>query len=163
MRVQGTAESELKEIKARLGELSNLSIWISLIERARLGEFSWPFAESLRTIADALLSDTGLTADTSPIVHVIADGEEGISASARHQFLVIAFPCPLKHYVLLHSLFGHELGHSALHMASATNILQRDVMPAIQASGPPTDVSAVTSWLHDSTAPEEVMRELREY
>jgi hypothetical protein len=167
--VQGTAESELPEIKARLGELSNLSIWISLIERARLGEFSWPFAESLRAIADVLLSEPGLTADTSPIVHVIAEGEgyyiysEGISASARHQFLVIAFPRPLKHYVLLHSIFGHELGHSALHMASPTNILQSEVMPAIQASGPLAGVGAVTLWLHGAAAPEEVMRELREY
>jgi hypothetical protein len=120
-------------------------------------------------IADALLSDTGLTGDSSPIVHVIADGEgyyiypEGMSVSAGHKFSVIAFPRPLKHHVLLHSLFGHELGHSALHVPSSSNILQRRVMPAIQASGPLSSTNAITSWLHDSNAPPEVVRELRVY
>jgi hypothetical protein len=168
--VQRTSETDFLQIEALLGELSRLSIWISLIERARLGEFSWPFAEALREIADTLLSDTGLTGvKTSPIVHIIADGEgyyiypERTSASAGHKFSIIAFPRPLKHHVLLHSLFGHELGHSALHIVSSPNILQREVMRAIQNSGPLHNTGDVTSWLHESTAPPAVVTEVHEY
>lgn len=74
--ITGTTEADISGIEARLGELSYLSVWISLIERSRLGEFSWPFAESLRAMAEALLVEPGLFGPLpSPIVHIIADGE----------------------------------------------------------------------------------------
>src|SRR6266542_701181 len=40
--IKNTNQTDLVGIKARLDELSYLSVWISLIERSRLGEFSWP-------------------------------------------------------------------------------------------------------------------------
>src|ERR1700730_2278688 len=74
--ITSTNTTDYAEIEARLDELTSLSVWISLIERSRLGEFSWPFAEALRRMAEELLADTGLSgAKTPPIVHIVADGE----------------------------------------------------------------------------------------
>src|SRR5262249_49411621 len=53
--------SDRQTIRDRLDELSALSVWISLIERSRLGEFSWPFADELQTIATALLPQKNLS------------------------------------------------------------------------------------------------------
>ena len=65
------------EIWAQLNELASLSGWISLIERSRLGEFSWPFAELIRDIAKPLLTETifGGRKTIEPIIHVVAEGE----------------------------------------------------------------------------------------
>jgi hypothetical protein len=168
--IAGTDKADLSGIEARLDELSYLSIWISLIERSRLGEFSWPFAEALRKMAEVLLAETGLSgAKIPPIVHIVSDGEgylihyETTSPSGKHKFAFIAFPRPLKHHVLLHSLFGHELGHTALHTVGAGTILQNDVMRALQSSGPLASIGAMTSWLHDSAAPTAIKRELNQY
>jgi hypothetical protein len=168
-----TGTTDFAGIEARLEELTDLSVWISLIERSRLGEFSWPFAEALRTMAEALLVEPGLSGlELSPIVHVIADGEgyfihyERTSASGTHKFAFINFPRPLKHHVLLHCLFGHELGHTALHtagMGSSGQILQTQVMTVFQSFGPLASVSTLNSWLHDASAPAEIKSELNHY
>ncbi|WP_439401840.1 hypothetical protein ACNJYA_00650 [Bradyrhizobium sp. DASA03068] len=168
--IKTTRESDLYKIQARLDELSGLSVWISLIERSRLGEFSWPFAEALRKMAETLLADTNLLgSSTPPIVHIVSDGEgylihyEGTSPSSKNKFAFIAFPKPLKHHVLLHSLFGHELGHTALHTVGAGTILQKKVMSALQSHGPLSNAAAMTAWLHDNNAPQEIKIELRQY
>jgi hypothetical protein len=49
------AESDHQSIAAHLGDLGYIATLISLIERSRLGEFSWPFADELRDLAKALL------------------------------------------------------------------------------------------------------------
>ena len=168
--ITGTSTTDTASIAARLDELADLSVWISFIERSRLGEFSWPFAEALRKMANALLSDRGLSGKPiSPIVHIIADGEgyfihpERTSASGNHKFAIIAFPRPLKHHVLLHSIFGHELGHSALHSVGAGTDLQNKVMTALQSAGPLHNENSITSWLRDNTAPPQVRDILDQY
>ena len=169
--VGNTSKTDLAGIKTRFDELTNLSVWISLIERSRLGEFSWPFADALfRKTAEILLSETALSGDVIlPIVHIVADGEgyfihyETTSASSKRKFAFIAFPRPLKHHVLLHSLFGHELGHTALHSVGAGSILQQDVITALQSSGPLADATAMDGWIHHSAAPAEIKRELNTY
>ena len=67
-----------------------------------------------------LLSEVLLSGGTiEPIIHVIAEGEgyqivyEDISSSVKSRFAIVAFPRSLKHHVLLHTIFGHELGHTA--------------------------------------------------
>jgi hypothetical protein len=168
--ITATSKIDYLAIQARLDELTSLSVWISLIERSRLGEFSWPFAEALRKMAEELLADTGLSGvKMEPIVHVVADGEgyfihyETTSPSGKHKFAFIAFPRPLKHHVLLHSLFGHELGHTALHTVTAGNILQNEVLTALQADGPLQNPSEVTAWLSSAAAPIQVKDELNRY
>lgn len=166
----GTAATDVTGIEARLDELTDLSVWISLIERSRLGEFSWPFAESLRKMAESLLAETGLSGATiPPIVQIIADGEgyfihyEKTSPSGLHKFAFINFPRPLKHHVLLHSLFGHELGHTALHTVNAGSILQNDVMAVLQSSGPLSSDTAMDGWIQASVAPPQIKRELNHF
>ena len=46
-------------------------------------------------------------------------------ASGKRRFVVVAFPRPLKHHVLLHSLFGHELGHTALYTPTAGTAIKQ--------------------------------------
>jgi hypothetical protein len=94
--ISTTSPTDLTGIEARLDELIDLSVWISLIERSRLGEFSWPFAEALRDMAKQLLAERALSGGTlQPIVHVIADGEgyfihyEKTSASGKQKFAFI--------------------------------------------------------------------------
>jgi hypothetical protein len=159
-------------IRDRLDELSSLATWISLIERSHLGEFSWPFAEELRDIARALLTEKNLKgAPVSPIIHIIAEGEgyqifyerQVPTPSSEHRFAVIMFPRPLKHHVLLHAIFGHELGHTALHTTGAGGaggILQSDVMSALTSFGPMADATTATSWLNDAAAPAALKRDL---
>jgi hypothetical protein len=171
--VEATDDTDFAGIEERLKELTALSVWISLIERSRLGEFSWPFAEALRAMAEALLVEPGLPGGlVTPIVHVIADGEgyfihyEPTSVSGDHKFAFINFPRPLKHHVLLHSLFGHELGHTALHTAgdgSAGKVLQATVLPALRSAGPLRQVGALNLWICDSAAPLEVKAQLTKF
>jgi hypothetical protein len=168
--IDATVESDLTEIQTRLDELTTLSVWISLIERSRLGEFSWPFAEALRKMAEILLADAGLSgAITPPIVHIVADGEgyfihyERTSLSSKRRFAFIAFPRPLKHHVLLHSIFGHELGHSALHTVGAGSNLQKDVLPALQSTGPLASASSMDNWIQSAAAPTEIKKELNDF
>jgi hypothetical protein len=164
-----------RTIRDRLDELSSLATWISLIERSHLGEFSWPFAEELRDMARVLLTEKNLKgASVSPIIHIIAEGEgyqifyerQVPTPSSEHRFAVIMFPRPLKHHVLLHAIFGHELGHTALHTTGsggAGNILQSDVMTALTASGPMASAKNATSWLNETAAPAELKRDLGAY
>ena len=168
--ITGTSTTDTASIAARLDELADLSVWISFIECSRLGEFSWPFAEALRKMANALLSDRGLSGKPiSPIVHIIADGEgyfihpERTSASGNHKFAIIAFPRPLKHHVLLHSIFGHELGIAPCIQLGPGIELQNKVMTALQSAGPLHNENSITSWLRDNTGPPQVRDILDQY
>jgi hypothetical protein len=165
------SQSDHPTIRARLDELSLLALWISLIERSRLGEFSWPFAEELRKMAKLLLAETNMFGDqVEPIIHVIAAGEgyqivyeELASPSSEYRFAVVEFPRPLKHHVLLHILFGHELGHTALHTNGAGRILQNNVMAQLSSRGPLSSSAAASAWLNDPNAPSELRQELQSY
>ncbi len=167
--------NQLQTIRDRLDELSSLATWIWLIERSHLGEFSWPFAEELRDMAKALLAEKNLKGTAvNPIIHIIAEGEgyqivyerQVPTPSGEHRFAIIAFPRPLKHHVLLHTIFGHELGHTALHTTGsggAGGILQSRVMTALTASGPMASSTKMTSWLNHASAPTEIRSELTRY
>ena len=155
------------EVWVRLYELSRLAEWISLIERSRLGEFSWPFAEQIREIAKPLLVEKSLSGvDIEPIIHVIAEGDgyqivyESISPSVKCRFAIVAFPRPLKHHVLLHTIFGHELGHTAQSTTAAGALLRLNVRDALSASGALSSVSKLTSWIHHANAPPGVKNDL---
>lgn len=165
--IPNIARDDFSTIEDRLDELSSLSVWISLIERSRLGEFSWPFAFALRETAEKLLTEDTLSgAPSPPIVHIVADGEgylidyEAESASGNQRFAFIAFPRPLRHHVLLHTLFGHELGHTALHALRIGPSLQSKVIAPLEKDGQLASSVDVTTWLNDPSAPVEVKNEL---
>ena len=107
-------------IANRMRSLGALGSRISLIERSHLGEFSWPFSEGIRQIAEGLFLEEQLDGNRfPPIVHVIAEGmdyqivDDVLPSIGNRRIVIVAFPRQLKHHVLLHSIFGHELGHTA--------------------------------------------------
>jgi hypothetical protein len=161
--------TDADDIAGYLAQLANLTTFVSLIERSKLGEFSWPFAEELRRIAKLLLAEKDLKGDTvDPIIDVISEGQgyrivyepQVAGANSKRRFLVIAFPRSLKHQVLLHALFGHEVGHTALHTAIAGSYLQGEVLSALIATSPLKDVAAMNTWVASADADQSVKDEL---
>ncbi len=164
-------ESDHTSIARLLGELAYVSNLISLIERSRLGEFSWPFADELRDLAKTLLEEEDLFGQkTHPIIHVVADGrgyriwtEDVIQAAiSSRRFAIVLFPRPHKDHVLLHAIFGHELGHAALGSTEVGAMLGSQVYPALTA-GLMSSEETATAWLNRDDAPDEVKADLAEY
>lgn len=167
--ISSIAATDAVKIYTYLSQLSYVAIFVSLIERSRLGEFSWPFADELRRIAKALLAEKDLKGDLlNPIIHVVSEGQgyriyyeaQVPVASSQRRFLVVAFPRSLKHHVLLHALFGHEVGHTALYTTVAGGILQGEVISALIASGPLKDLASMNAWLNSAAAHQDVKNEL---
>jgi hypothetical protein len=154
-----------------MNQLGLLAGWISLIERSHLGEFSWPFADEIRRIAVTLLSERHLKGhDLKPIIHVVSEGrgyrivnERLPAATSRRRLMVVAFPRPLKHHVLLHTIFGHEVGHTALYTVGPGGTLKSEVVRALISSGPLRDLASMNAWLYENSAPQEVKAELTRY
>jgi hypothetical protein len=170
--LSSTRPSDLQTIRTRLNELQELSAWILLIERSHLGEFSWPFSDELKRIAIQLLSETDLKGDrTQPLIHVVAEGEgyqivyesQMATASSRRPFVVVAFQRSLKHHALFHSIFGHELGHTALQTSSAGAVLNSEVIGAFVASGPLFDEASMNAWLTSTQGTKLLANSLARY
>jgi hypothetical protein len=165
----GLANADAQTIAAYLKQLTQLASWISLIERSHLGEFSWPFADELREIAIALFTEKNLAGDPlQPIIHVVAEGQgykivnEGQvpAQTGRQRFAVVAFPRSLKHHVLLHTIFGHELCHTALFTTVAGAALTAKVVAPLTHDGPMSNEEALNAWLYSGQAPLEVQNGL---
>ena len=159
-------EMDQGTVAAHMQTLSALSSRISLIERAHLGEFSWPFAETLRAIAGGLFTETSFDDESedsviTPIVHVVAEGadyqivNDPVTPAGERQIIIVAFPRQLKHCVLLHAIFGHELGHTAMDATRTGGILRAKVLPAL-ATGSLADCEGARAWLRDKDAPERI-------
>jgi hypothetical protein len=155
--------TETRKIGDQLAQLDSLSRQVSFIDRAKLGEFSWPFADELRRIARSLFAELDLKNEPlKPIAHVIADGlgyqiwqEARVPTPfSNKRIMVVMFPLSLKHHVLLHALFGHELGHTAEYCSNTLTVLKNDVFPPLLARGPLKDCRSLNAWLHDPNAPQ---------
>lgn len=154
----------ITEIAKRLSNL--VSHPISLIERSHLGEFSWPFAHELREIAVPLCTEAGPTGGLKPIIHILADG--GLMAyriypetfkpdPIRHRrVLNIVFPRTLKHHVLLHAIFGHEIGHAAWAIPALRSALNKDVVQPLFRGSRFESPTVADTWIHDPKGPTEV-------
>jgi hypothetical protein len=156
-------------IADRMRSLGALGSRISLIERSRLGEFSWPFSEAIRHIAERLFLEEQLDGTQSPpIVHVIAEGmhyqivDDVLPSVGERRIVIVAFPRQLKHHVLLHSIFGHELGHVAFNSTGPGQIITMQVMPALSNGGPLQDSVQATAWLKREDAPSQIRTMLRQ-
>jgi hypothetical protein len=162
-------------VAAQLRSLSALGSRICLIERSRLGEFSWPFAEAIRRISEKLFVRKHLDGkDYLPIVHVIAEGmhyqivNDVQPPVGNHRMMIVAFPRQLKHHVLLHALFGHELGHTAATTPrnrvgnDPGKIISTRVLPAITSQGPLRDGTQATAWFHRPDAPVSITSQIKQ-
>jgi hypothetical protein len=165
------SEQDLELIKGLLGALSYVSFLVSLIERSRLGEFSWPFVEELRRFAGPLLSENDFLGGTrEPLIHVVADGqsylihtEDAVQAAiGKRKFAIVLFPRPAKYLVLMHAIFGHEIGHATL-QTELTGFLLKSQLDAALEADKLMNEATVTAWLNDASAPAEVKRFLSDY
>lgn len=168
-RLRTTGSGPTSAIVAQLWDLANR---LTLIERSHLGEFSWPFAAAIRKVATALLSeDEGLQGRIEPIIHMIAEGtnyqilsEKILSPNKRRRLFTVAFPRQLKHHVLMHALFGHELGHATFYstrpnadlFAGGAEPPSKKIISILRREGPLRDCGAAMSWLRSADAPPAV-------
>ena len=149
----------LREIERIAQELSNLSSLITLIERSRLGEFSWPFADALRALAGRLCAEIPPhSRPVEPLFFISADG--GIDAYRIHpeedalqycrterRIFNIVFPRTLKYHVLLHTILGHEIGHAAWTITELLALVRKEVLnPLVKGSVLETKTAASTWW-----------------
>lgn len=159
----------LENNAAILIELSEL---ITRIERSSLGEYSWPFVDNLKEIAVAICTEATLTnPHTPPKVHVLSDGglnkyainvEQKRPWVTKRRILTIIFPRSLKHFVLLHPVLGHELGHAiwrgSEHEAAIKKIVTEKLL---QTNVKMASEVAAANWLYSPDAPDGVKKILQ--
>lgn len=150
-------------------ELNDLSKLICRIERSSIGEYSWPFVEELKMMADAICIENSASGKPSKI-YVLADG--GLDAyrifpepkrpSHRNRLLLtIVFPKSLKHFVLLHSILGHELGHAIWRCSKHESTIRRDVLAKfVGVSGVFADQGSSLAHIFSPDAPADVKTQL---
>jgi hypothetical protein len=146
-------EDELQELSNQLSELSQL---IGRVERSRIEEFSWPFALALQNLADKICAANKDPTSPKPLFFISADDEltsyqieteQGRAGIINSPLFSIVFPRSLKHFVLLHPILGHELGHAANSATQHTESLQRAVLDPLIDRSPLTDILQFEKWL----------------
>jgi hypothetical protein len=147
------------------GELNELSKLICRIERSSLGEYSWPFVEELKKMASAICIEASLSGDPSKI-YVLADGgldayrifpEPKRPSHRKRLLLTIVFPKTLKHFVLFHSILGHELGHAIWRCSKHEQTIKNNVLAKF--AGVPgifADRNATLAHIYAAAAPAAV-------
>jgi hypothetical protein len=127
-------------------EASLLSQLVHHIERSHAGEFPWSFTEYLQQITIPLCKENLGADEVEPILRVYAEGglysyqinlENDLSVlDIRRRIFTIVFPRTLKHYVLLHAIFGHEIGHAAGTIPKHKAELRNKVLGPLRNTGP---------------------------
>jgi hypothetical protein len=155
------------------GEVSQLAELAHRIERSHAGEFSWPFAEELRALTDPLCQEDLRTPGREPIIRILAEG--GLAAYRIHleddlsriqfdrRIFTIVFPRTLKHHVLSHAIFGHEIGHAAWSIPRLRSRLSKEVSQRMFSAGPLSSVTNARYWLSNNNAPQEVREVIAQY
>lgn len=164
-------KQDVQEISSIYVELSSVARRITLIERAHLGEFSWPFANEIRNIAGKLLYDRTLKDKSPPIVHVIAESygyrilNEGSfkHSPGRQRIAVVEFPRTLKHQVLFHTLLGHEICHTGFLVPAFIGRFSANFINPAFANTPLETQATATSWINSQGAPNEIKQAIARY
>ncbi len=169
--IKAADETDFSTLGVNQELLLDLSKLISRIERSSLGQYSWPFVDELEKIAAAICAEETLDdTDTPPMVHVLSEG--GLDAYAIHpeqqrpsggerRILTIVFPRTLKHFVLLHSILGHEIGHAIWRSSKHQDDLRSAIDKAFVASaGRFSSASSTIDWLYAAGAPTSVTAQL---
>ena len=168
--ISNTNAADLPALQKNSLLLNQLSNLISRIERSSISEYSWPFVDEFKRIATATCTEPTLTnPKTPPHIYVLSDGgldkygiipEQSRPSGARKRIHTIIFPRTLKHFVLLHAILGHELGHAmwrcSEHQSAIKNIVTKDLFPSSVFS----NEAATANWLYSPHAPDEVKAQL---
>ena len=119
--VEQAPDEDHDQLTAFSFQIRNLTRLIARIERSSIGEYSWPFVEELKELAAPICAEATLNDDsTPPKIHVLSEGglvyaidpEQNRPSASRRKILTIVLPRTLKHFVLLHAILGHEIGHA---------------------------------------------------
>jgi hypothetical protein len=164
-------ESDHGKLRTLAGLLTNISVLISRIERSSIGEYSWPFVEELKKIAYAICTENTIDdPNTPPKVHVLSEGGVACYAIAAEQkrpfpskrrILTVIFPRSLKHFVLLHSLLGHEVGHAIWRGSKHEQALKSAVqVHLLNTGGVLQNQQAAAAWLYNVNAPQAIKDDL---
>ena len=151
--------------------LAELTQLICRIERSSIGEYSWPFVEELKRIAASICTEATIDDPDAPLkVYVLAEGaldayciyHERLRPSyAKRRLLTIVFPKTLKHFVLLHSILGHEIGHAIFGCTKHQATLVKDVLSHLTHVGGAFETAAATAaHIFSNTVPPSVLADL---
>lgn len=154
-------------------EISLLSTLVHHMERSHAGEFPWPFTEYLQSLATPLCKENLADNEGEPIIRVYAEGgldtyqinlENDLSVlNIGRRIFTIVFPRTLRHHVLLHAIFGHEIGHAAWTIPKHRVDLLDKVLGPLRASGPLNSTSQATAWLRKTDAPAPIVELRNQY
>jgi hypothetical protein len=147
--------------------LNQLASLICRIERSSVGEYSWPFVEELKKIATVVCTESSLTgANTPPKIYVLADGgldtyaiyaERARPSASKRRLLTIVFPKSLKHFVLLHPILGHEVGHAIWRCSKHQGTLRSSVLSELtDPAGIFANPGATADHMFSSAAPQKM-------
>ncbi len=154
-------------------EVSLLSTLVHRMERSHAGEFPWPFTEYLRNLAEPLCKESLPDNEGEPIIRVYAEGglfsyqinlESDLSVlNVGRRIFTIVFPRTLRHHVLLHAIFGHEIGHAAWTIPENKSELRSKVLEPLRSKGHLNSTSQATHWLRDPQAPAAIVELRKQY
>lgn len=165
--------TDVSELGTFAVEISLLSTLVHHLERSHAGEFPWPFTEYLQTLATPLCTEPLAGNEGKPIIRVYAEGglysyqinlENDLSVlNIGRRVFTIVFPRTLRHHVLLHAIFGHEIGHAAWTIPQHKAELRDQVLRPLRESGPLNSTSQAMAWLRDDGAPARIIQLRTEY
>jgi hypothetical protein len=171
--LQPVDPADVSALGTFVAEISLLSTIVHHMERSHSGEFPWPFTEYLRTLATPLCKEHLVENEGEPIIRVYAEGgldsyqinlENDLSVLiVGRRIFTIVFPRTLRHHVLLHAIFGHEIGHAAWTIPKHRAELLNKVLGPLRASGRLTSTSQATNWLRDANAPQPIVELRNQY
>jgi len=121
--------------------------------------------EQLKKIATAVCIEPSLSGiNTPPKIYVLADGgldayamyaERSRPSASKQRLLTIVFPKSLKHFVLLHPILGHEVGHAIWRCSKHQGELDSQVITELKvAGGVFSDRNATAAHLFSPAAPQ---------
>ena len=168
-----TDDSDADNLQRISGLLNQLTALISRIERSSIGQYSWPFVHELKRIATAICTEQTLTnPNTPPQFFVLSSGgldayeihpEQNRPSGGAKLIHTIVFPRTLKHFVLLHSILGHEVGHAMWRCSKHQNELKQIINRELFSAGVFANPNSTAARLYAPTAPLRVRQLLAKY
>ncbi len=168
--IHKTDENDGVELMRHSLFLNRLSKLISRIERSSISEYSWPFVSAFKDITYQICKEERAEGLEDPRIHVISQGglasymiygEEESPTASNQKILTIVFPRTLKHFVLLHPILGHEIGHALLNMMKHSekfqNIVDEHLLPK---SNHFHSEESIAAWLYSPNAPDAIQLQL---